>query len=613
MLNMFRGLFGFGRKCLELLSGERNLYILFLILSLVMALTEGFGVSMVAPLLDLQAGSNFTRVPLLGNLTSAFANMPPGQRIPMIALVLAIVVVFRGAIQFAVDALSAIIPLRVQRRLSLSGYSALMGVQLGFIQASNVGDLSNGISSYPTRVTQLLQQFATALWNFCIMLVYIALMFAMSWRMTICSIIFVLVISLILKKFATQPLKRAGKAITNASAQVGMVVHETLNGMKLIRLSVAEDLMIHRYSVSLNANVSALTRLNLIAAASSPLLTTGAGLFICSLLLGNQYLHMSGDMSWVSGLILFLIVLFRLLGPVSQINMARSRILGDIHAFEMLEQFQQQTREHRQPSGHQLIHQLKSGICFQAVDFRYPGIEELALQGLSTEIPCGKMVAIIGPSGAGKSTIVGMVARFYDVAAGRILVDGVDLRDLDIDSWRRRISVVSQDIFIFNDTVTNNIKFGMGEVSFEQVQAAAKLAAAEEFIEKLPEGYETLLGDRGVRLSGGQQQRIAIARAILANPDLLILDEATSNLDTYTERAIQSAVDQLSKNRTMLIIAHRLSTIRKADKVIVLKDGRIVEEGRHDELLKKQGVYWEMVEHQRLDLVDDAVAEVSPS
>jgi subfamily B ATP-binding cassette protein MsbA len=202
-----------------------------------------------------------------------------------------------------------------------------------------------------------------------------------------------------------------------------------------------------------------------------------------------------------------------------------------------------------------------------------------------------------------------LVARLYDPQKGRILVDGIDLRDLDLRSWRKRLAVVTQDTVIFNDTVASNISFGRDGVPMDRIRAAAEFAAAAEFIEDMPQGYDTVLGDRGVRLSGGQQQRIAIARAVLADPALLMFDEATSNLDTFTERAIQESMEKLSASRTVLVVAHRLSTIRKADKVIVVEDGRIVEEGRHRELLARRGRYWEMVEHQRLDLIADDVEQ----
>jgi subfamily B ATP-binding cassette protein MsbA len=245
------------------------------------------------------------------------------------------------------------------------------------------------------------------------------------------------------------------------------------------------------------------------------------------------------------------------------------------------------------------------------VSFSYQPGEKPTLRDISATIERGKMVAVVGPSGAGKSTLINMVARLYDPQQGRILIDGVDLREFDVRSWRRRIAVVTQDTYIFNDTVANNISFGHDNVPRERIEAAARLAAASEFVEKLPQGYDTLVGDRGVRLSGGQQQRVAIARAILSNPDLLIFDEATSHLDTISERAIQDAMENMSKGRTLLVVAHRLSTIRKADKVIVMDEGRVVEEGQHRDLLARRGIYWEMVEHQRLDLLSEDAADAA--
>jgi ABC-type multidrug transport system fused ATPase/permease subunit len=291
---------------------------------------------------------------------------------------------------------------------------------------------------------------------------------------------------------------------------------------------------------------------------------------------------------------------------------ARTRIASTMFAFEQLQKFYQETAERVQPNGTVMAGPIRKGVALDKVEFTYEGAERRTISAMSMTIERGRMVAIVGPSGAGKTTLVGLIARLYDPQAGRILVDGEDVRSFDIRSWRRRIAVVAQDTFIFNASVVVNIAFGHEDATIEQVRTAARLAAADTFIEALPRGYDTILGDRGVRLSGGQQQRIAIARAILADPDLLILDEATSNLDTINERAIQNAMSQLSKDRTLLVIAHRLSTIQKADNVVVMDAGRIVEQGRHQELLARRGAYWEMVEQQRLDLVDesrDGVAE----
>jgi subfamily B ATP-binding cassette protein MsbA len=248
---------------------------------------------------------------------------------------------------------------------------------------------------------------------------------------------------------------------------------------------------------------------------------------------------------------------------------------------------------------------MRDELKLSNLSFAYRADESAVIKSLSTCIKQGQMVAVVGPSGSGKSTLMAIIARFFDPQEGAVLVDGVDLRQLDVRSWRRRLAMVGQDTFIFNDTVANNISFGSLAFSREKIISAAKLASADEFIENLPQGYDTVLGDRGIRLSGGQQQRISIARAVFSDPEILILDEATSHLDTFAERAIQNAIERMSKDRTVLVVAHRLSTVRKADRVIVLQEGRIVEEGSHQALLKQRGRYWDMVMHQQLELVSD--------
>jgi subfamily B ATP-binding cassette protein MsbA len=239
----------------------------------------------------------------------------------------------------------------------------------------------------------------------------------------------------------------------------------------------------------------------------------------------------------------------------------------------------------------QLIERFEHGVRYDDVHFAYDGEEEV-LTGVDFEVRRGEVVALVGPSGAGKSTIVDLLPRFYKVSSGRIMIDGMELDEIRLDSLRDLLGVVSQETVIFHDTVRANIAYGEPDrYSQEEIEAAAEAANAHQFITQLPEGYDTVLGDRGVRLSGGQRQRVAIARAILRDPPLLIFDEATSSLDTESERLVQQAIDRLMANRTVIVIAHRLSTIQGAHHIVVLEGGRIVESGQHQELLERNGVY----------------------
>jgi ATP-binding cassette, subfamily B, bacterial MsbA len=605
MLRRLQAYAAFVRECLALLAEQKLISAIFLGLSVLGALTEGMTISLLVPILEAQGGPGaFSHSAILGDISSLFAGYTPSGRIEAAALIMVVVVIVRTLLQYAVNTLGATIPLRIAQKLNLRGYAALMAVEIAYINNNDYGDLVYRVDGLAQRVSTMLSSFAVMVWNLFIVIIYVGLMLSVSWRLTAAAVAFLLLMSFILRWISSGPLRRLGAIWSAASSRVNQVLMESVTGIKMIRLAAAEPQMRLVYAGAVeNANRSQ-RRAYLMQMLSSPLLSLTASLFICALLFGDAVVHEGEPTTWVSSIILFLFLLFRLMGPVGEINAARARVVVNLDAFDALNAFYRETEARAQVNGTRPVGPLRSGIAFDHVTFTYNGGERQAIRDVSMTIERGKTVAIVGPSGAGKSTVIALVARLYDPQQGRILVDGVDLRELDLRGWRKRLAAVTQEIIIFNDTVARNIAFGREDVSDERIRDAARLAAADEFISELPQGYDTLLGDRGVRLSGGQQQRVAIARAILADPDLLILDEATSHLDSVTERAIQSAVEKMSKDRTVLIIAHRLSTVRKADKVVVLDEGCIVEEGRHADLIARRGAYWEMVEHQRLDLVD---------
>ncbi|CAD7782298.1 Lipid A export ATP-binding/permease protein MsbA [Candidatus Methanoperedenaceae archaeon GB37] len=287
-------------------------------------------------------------------------------------------------------------------------------------------------------------------------------------------------------------------------------------------------------------------------------------------------------------------MLYRPIKGLSNVhNTVQQGVAAAIRVFEVLDTYS----EHKKTEGIKLP-RFSQSITYENVWFKYDQEQSWVLKDINLTIKKGEKVALVGPSGAGKTTIVHLLPRFYELKKGKIIIDGYDAQEVSLDSLRAQIAIVSQEMVLFNDTIRNNIYYGRLDASEEEIIAAAKAAYAYDFIQKLPEGFDTVIGERGVRLSGGEQQRICIARAILKNAPILILDEATSFLDTESEMIVQKAMENLLKERTALIIAHRLSTIRKADKIVVLHNGQIVEQGSHEELLGKGGLYQRLYEIQ---------------
>ena len=299
-------------------------------------------------------------------------------------------------------------------------------------------------------------------------------------------------------------------------------------------------------------------------------------------------------------LMMFLVYLAMLLGPIATIAGTAVQLQNNLAGLDRVLDLMEQAEEMPDREGALRVErdQVHAHLELKGVTFRYPETDREVLASVDLDIPAGSVVALVGRSGAGKTTLCNLVARFYDPSEGCVLLDGRDLRDIQLQSYRNLLGIVEQDVFLFDGTIAENIGYGRKQATLEQIQEAAKLAAADGFIRELPQGYASLIGERGVKLSGGQRQRLAIARAILADPRILILDEATSNLDSENEKAIQESLKVLMKNRTSIVIAHRLSTIMHADLIVVLDGGRIVETGKHHELLERSGLYRTMVELQ---------------
>jgi ATP-binding cassette, subfamily B, bacterial MsbA len=591
--------------CWDFIGAEKKLFVAFIGISIFGALTEGVGISLFVPLIDsISHRSSFSDVPLLAQVSKAFGGVPADVRIPLVAAIMFAVVLVRAAVQCLTQFLNIYLPVRVEQRLRYVSFDCLLHMNLAMVNARKSGEMQNYIAGYPGRIGQVMVYLGNLLSSAAMLVIYVILMMVISINLTLVSLLFMAAVFYLQRHFSSGGLRHAGVEVSSSSENLGQVVWEALNGLSLIRLCVAGPLMFARYSGALAVLRAAQTRYAFVSSLVTPLYATASGTLICVLLFA-AFVTGKGDSDTVALVLLFLFLLQRLLGPMGTITASRNAILLHMEAMFDFKVWVEHARGQFQKDGDIPFCELKKGVRFDNVTFSYDAESGIVLNSLSFVIPKNKMVAIVGPSGAGKSTVVSLLGRLHDPQGGAILVDDVDVRDYKVDTWRKSLSVVSQSIFLLNDTVERNLTFGLiRPVDEWEVRRAADLAACSEFIGGLPQGYQTQLGERGARLSGGQQQRIAIARAILADPQVLILDEATSHLDSITERAIQQAMNSFRDGRTLVVIAHRMSTIRRADKIIVLDDGMVVEQGTHETLMRARGRYWDLIEHQKLDIVD---------
>ncbi len=384
-------------------------------------------------------------------------------------------------------------------------------------------------------------------------------------------------------------LKKQAKEGQNLLGNILSIIDETIGGIRIVKAFNAQHYVKKKFEVQNNIYRNILKSMWNKRELASPLSEfLGVSVVVAVLLYGGQLvLENRSDLN-ASEFITYIVLFSQILVPAKAISSAVTNIQRGLAAGERIFVILDTDITVKEKEDAVAV-QLNHAIEYKNVSFRYADHD--VIKNVSLTIPKGQMIALVGQSGAGKSTLADLLPRFYDVTAGEILIDGIDIRNAKLQSLNGLLGIVTQESILFNDTVLNNIAFGMTDVSEEAVTEAAKIANAHEFIVKMEKGYHTNIGDRGGKLSGGQRQRLSIARAVLKNPPILILDEATSALDTESERLVQDAIQNLMKNRTSIVIAHRLSTIQHADKIVVMQQGEIIETGKHQELIAKNGIY----------------------
>ena len=467
----------------------------------------------------------------------------------------------------------------------------VQAVSLHFFSKVRTGDILNTLTSEVNRVNGLFGTSHSLLTQGSMALIYSSAIFALSWPLALIALVLCGVLFLIMNSFLDH-LRRLGRQIPKANAQVTSLATELINGIRTVIISGTQAYEAERFREATDhvreLSIDLGKKTDMIGPISNVVSSTA---LIGIVIVAVQFFVLPGLMS-AAMLLTFLFALFRLLPLVQSLNGLRGQWAWQRGSLENVADFLSGTDKPYLPDGTRQLEAFDEALELQNMWFGYHD-DEMVLKDINLTIPRGQTVAFVGATGAGKSTLADVIARLYDPVRGRILLDGRDLREYTLQSLRDKIAIVSQDTFLFNKSVNYNLAYGLDDVSDEELRRAAEQANALEFIEELEDGFETQLGDRGTRLSGGQRQRIAIARALLRDPEILILDEATSALDSITEQLVQEALERLMDERTVIAIAHRLSTIEHADKVVVLEEGEIVEEGSYDELLARRGQLWE--------------------
>jgi len=561
--------------------------------NLVAAVLDVFTITLLIPFLN--ALFNQPQSGLITEIQQRIVGsfLDPADRMGSLRNVLILImaaVVLKNVLIWISSQLGASLQEYVTRDLRNAIYAHVQRLPLPFFTRTKTGQLLARVLNDTQQTKAVVTESVTrSIQSAAMVVTSVVALFTISWRLALLTLVVAPLLIGLLQP-VLRSLRRGHRKLSNQFGDMTAVVQEAVSGIRLVKSFGGEDYEYGRFREASDRYARGMMRVTRLAQLAIPITeTVGTGVAVIVLWFGAREVLVGGTID-ATTLIAFLALTLRILQPLKQLSQVPTVAAQSLAAAERVFEVLDARSEYESDRGTRLVNGLNERLEFDHVSFAYA--QAPVLDDVTFTARRGDITAIVGASGAGKTTLVDLIPRFYEPTQGRVLIDGVDTREITLRSLRALTGIVSQDTVVFNDTVRSNLAYGAaGRFSDEQIVAAARAANAHEFISQLPDGYETILGERGTRLSGGQRQRIAIARALLIDPPILILDEATSALDTESERLVQEAIDRLLRGRTVFVIAHRLSTVAHATQILVLEQGRVVEHGTHEDLLARRGTY----------------------
>jgi len=582
------------------MSGEMKLLVLLCISIIVSSLLEGVGIGILMPLVEFigndQAALKYQ------NVLKFFQMESMSRDRIVIALCVFIVVLFliKNAVSVFVIWLNHYFTKKISMRWKSRIFDSYLNKRYDFFVKNEQGKLIQNMLVESNKAMEGFYFMISLVVQVSLAATILAVLFIVSWKVTLFFILVGMGVSGCTYYLSKQKFYDFGTRLVNLDQTCYIVASEAIAGIKQVKAFVVENFFRKRFNEKLEELRRLAVKYHTISQTPRPIIETLAVGGICILLVVLVRVPPKPETE-IAILALFVAALFRLMPAVSNSANYIMNIAGSLPSIEIVAGLSRKISGESEEQGFERFRGLKDGILVKDLSFQYSeNHNRSVLTNVYLEFKKGDFTAIVGPSGSGKSTVIDLILRFYSPQKGEILIDGQKLSSITLSSWRKNIGFVGQDTLIFSGTVKDNIAFGADEADMERIYAVAKLANAHDFIIDLPFGYATQVGEKGMKLSGGQRQRIAIARALYRDPEIMIFDEATSSLDTRSEKEVQKAIESLGKKKTLIVIAHRLSTVVNADKIYVLQDGRIVEEGTHQSLLQKGGIYWGLCNQQDL-------------